>query len=78
VDIDPGQRTKAVVSLQLDELRVLVHRLSPEGSFIHGRAAQLLPENHEQIADDMAEKLRRFHDRDMRRHEEGTRNVPDQ
>lgn len=61
---EPGT-VKLVVTTE--ELRTLVHRLAPEDSFLRHRAEGLLPEDHEQIADDLSEKLRRFHDKSMRR-----------
>lgn len=57
----------AALVVSIEELRILVHRLAPEDTFLHHRAGDLLPDGHEQIADDMLEKLRRFHDRDMNR-----------
>lgn len=62
--LEPDQ-VKLIVSL--DELRVLVHHLAPEDSFLRDRATNLLPEAHEEIAEDLSEQLRRFHDRRMNR-----------
>jgi hypothetical protein len=68
VHIENGQKADhAEVTLSLDELRVLVHRLAPEGSFLHHQAEGLLPDGHEEIADHLSEELRRFHDRHMNR-----------
>lgn len=55
------------LTVSLDELRVLVHRLAPEDSFLRDRATTLLPETHEGIAEDLSERLRHFHDRRMNR-----------
>ncbi|MCP9209538.1 hypothetical protein [Streptomyces cucumeris] len=55
------------LSIHIDELRVMVHRLAPGGSFLHWRAEGFLPEEHERIAEELSEVLRRFHDRGMRR-----------
>lgn len=58
---------QAELTLSLDELRILVHRLAPKDSFLHHRAEALLPAGHEETAEELAECLRRFHDRQMRR-----------
>jgi hypothetical protein len=55
------------LTLTLEELRVMVHRLAPRGSFLRKRAEAFLPEGHRKMADDLSEKLRRFHDRGMNR-----------
>jgi hypothetical protein len=61
------QPDRAAITVSLDELRILVHRLAPEGTFLRHQAGKLLPEGHEVIAEELAETLRRFHDRGMRR-----------
>jgi hypothetical protein len=53
---------KVTLEIGVEELRVMVHRLSPDGSFLRGRAENILPENHEEIADELAELLRKTHD----------------
>lgn len=62
---------RAQITVSLDELRVMIHRLAAKDSFLRGRAESqdLLPEGHEEIADDLSETLRRFHDRRMNRAE---------
>ncbi len=53
----------ALLTLSRAELRLLVNRLSPEDSFLYKATLRFLPDDHEEMAEEMAEKLRRFHDR---------------
>ncbi|MFD5451686.1 hypothetical protein [Streptomyces sp. NPDC127100] len=62
-EITEVTKTHIGVRLGVDELRVLVHRLAPEGSFLKHMARGLLPDNDEVIADELSELLRRTHDR---------------
>lgn len=62
-----GEPNQAELTVSLDELRVLVHRLAPEDSFLRQRAKDLIPEEHDRIAEALSETLRRFHDREMNR-----------
>lgn len=57
--------TTTYVDLRIDvtELRVMVHRLAADGSFLKKRAEGFLPEHHEMVASDLAEILRTAHDR---------------
>jgi len=53
------------LKMTVAELRTMIHRLAGDGTYLKMRAERLLPENHEDLADDMAEKLRRLHDREI-------------
>lgn len=57
--------TTTYVDIRIDvtELRVMMHRLAADGSFLKIRAERLLPEHHEMVASDLAETLRIAHDR---------------
>lgn len=66
-----SQTCRVQLLVSVEELRVLVHRLTPEGTFLRHRSEGLLPDGHEELASDLAEQLRRFHDRDLDYTEKG-------
>lgn len=61
VEVTKVTTTYVDLRIGVQELRVLVHRLAEDGSYIHGQARKLLPENHEEIAEEISDKLRTVH-----------------
>ena len=62
MEIDKTVVTYATIALTRTEMRVLINRICPPDTWLHQATAHFLPANHEEMAAEMAEKLRRFHD----------------
>lgn len=53
------------LKMTITELRTMIHRLAGDGTYLKMRSEHLLPENHQDLADNMAETLRRLHDKEI-------------